>query len=412
MSEDAQINQEFWLNYKISRDQLIHLFEVKGYDETIQMIANQIKHCFPYIRYATTPEKIREKFHNIENYKPEWYKKNFRLVNDLTIQRVSSWIGNPSKYVPFVEGYPTTKKGSLERLVLVNKSGDYTKYNLFLDYFVEHLRLKARRSNQLESSSTWYRNHTKEIVEKCIKTYGYVDMTMIRETVYCSYYECTEFRVTHLCGFIDLWGSRRILDFSAGRGARLTSAISRRDVIDEYVGIDPDPNVHPVYQEILRFILGENSDHLRKFRMIQAPFEDVPIEKIDPTGDKFDLVFTSPPYFDLEVYNNHPDQSIERYPTFNKWLQGFLYPSLEKAWALLKSGGYLAIAINDPAPLPQDQIIEQQTPKYLKQFLQKCKSFPDSDWLGVIGYAGIENGTLKSVQPVWVFQKSEPVKKN
>lgn len=406
--EEDQKNKLFWINYTISRDEIIWSFETYGYEETIQMIADKIKHKFPYIRYSMTPESVLQKFNNIINYKPEWYSKNFRLSDTSDVCIRSTFSGKrPIKYVPYIEGTPTSKKHGLpERLVLVNRSGDYTKYNLFLDYFAEHIRIKARRSNQLESTATWYRNHIKEIIEKCIKTYGQISMPLIRETLYRSYYECTEFRVTHICGFIDLWKSKRILDFSAGRGARLIGAISRKDTIDEYVGIDPDPEVHLAYKEILKFTLGENSDDLKKFRMIQGPFEDVPINQIDPTSEKFDLVFTSPPYFDLEIYTNHLDQSIEKYPTLSEWLEGFLYPAITKAWELLKPNGYMAIAINDPAPAEMENGLKPNN-KYLSSFLQKCASFVDSDWLGVIGYAGLDNEKLTSVQPVWVFQKND-----
>jgi DNA modification methylase len=40
---------------------------------------------------------------------------------------------------------------------------------------------------------------------------------------------------------------------------------------------------------------------------------------------KCDLVLTSPPYFDLEVYTHEPTQSITKTPTYQDWADGFLH---------------------------------------------------------------------------------------
>ena len=39
---------------------------------------------------------------------------------------------------------------------------------------------------------------------------------------------------------------------------------------------------------------------------------------------KFDMCLTSPPYFDLEVYSHEDTQSIEKYQTYENWLNNFI----------------------------------------------------------------------------------------
>lgn len=64
-----------------------------------------------------------------------------------------------------------------------------------------------------------------------------------------------------------------------------------------------------------------------------------------PSG-KFDLVFTSPPYFDREKYFNEPTQSWIRFPTRNLWLQGFLRQTIRNAHTRLKDEGKLILNVN------------------------------------------------------------------
>lgn len=54
--------------------------------------------------------------------------------------------------------------------------------------------------------------------------------------------------------------------------------------------------------------------------MIDAPFESA--EAI-LEGREFDLIFTSPPYFDLEVFTTEGEQSIITHSTFDKWMVHF-----------------------------------------------------------------------------------------
>ncbi len=62
---------------------------------------------------------------------------------------------------------------------------------------------------------------------------------------------------------------------------------------------------------------------------------------------RFDFVFTSPPYFDVERYSEEDTQSWQRYSDIESWLGGFLFPSLKKSWGSLEEGGRIAINITD-----------------------------------------------------------------
>jgi hypothetical protein len=66
-------------------------------------------------------------------------------------------------------------------------------------------------------------------------------------------------------------------------------------------------------------------------------FEEGPIRE----DEVFDLVLTSPQFFDLESDPSESRQSHSGYPTLAGWLEGFLFPSMAKAWSKLVPGGHM-----------------------------------------------------------------------
>lgn len=76
-----------------------------------------------------------------------------------------------------------------------------------------------------------------------------------------------------------------------------------------------------------------------RFEIIYAPFEEAQL----PPGETFDLVFTSPPFFDFEIYSKQPGQSVARYPKLEEWLVNFLFASVRKVLLLSRTRNYSRI---------------------------------------------------------------------
>lgn len=60
-----------------------------------------------------------------------------------------------------------------------------------------------------------------------------------------------------------------------------------------------------------------------------------------------DLVFTSPPFFSKERYFDEPGQCWKDYPKLELWTDNYVIPTLQKAYDCLKTGGTLAINIDN-----------------------------------------------------------------
>jgi hypothetical protein len=122
-----------------------------------------------------------------------------------------------------------------------------------------------------------------------------------------------------------------VLDFSAGWGGRCLAAAA---LGIPYVGIDANTNLEQPYRAMLHD-LEPGADITMIFK---------PSESVDFSRFKYDLVFTSPPYFMIEGYEKMP-----AYASKAAFLDVFFRPVVEKAWASLAVGGHLAL--NMPAEM-------------------------------------------------------------
>lgn len=140
-------------------------------------------------------------------------------------------------------------------------------------------------------------------------------------------------------------GSKTILDFSMGWGDRLSGAFAS-ETVEHYVGIDPRKENHPIYEQQRDFYTKHTSffEKTTKTNFHQSPAEDFDYSEYH---DYFDLVFTSPPYFNVERYGDDDTQSWVRYKSIDAWNEHFLHKALEKIIPTLKKGGKMAINIAD-----------------------------------------------------------------
>lgn len=104
--------------------------------------------------------------------------------------------------------------------------------------------------------------------------------------------------------------------------------------VTRYVGIDVIPSVC----DQTRSIYQAKYPHAN-IEILCQPSEDVYRSKIKTKyRSKFDLVFFSPPYFQLELYPGN-EQSTTRYLTYSSWLEGYWRPTAKLCGYVLKKHG-------------------------------------------------------------------------
>lgn len=222
---------------------------------------------------------------------------------------------------------------------------DFNRDERFLrmtDFFVEDCRVECNFSDMI-SPKEYFNLNRESIISNIGQTPSYKEFD---EYMYNSgLIQCSLFNNIVCTSVLKHFQPKRWLDPSAGWGDRLISAINYGKC--EYRATDPNECLHPKYQKIIDTFAEEKEIEdergLRpKYKITQEGFEEAQIE-----ANYYDLVFTSPPFFDLEKYSNSPDQSHIRYSTLEEWMDGFMYPFLIKAVASLTKGGHLCLYVED-----------------------------------------------------------------
>lgn len=253
-------------------------------------------------------------------------------------------------------------------IILENKSK--IRVGKLSDFFQEQHRMDAKRYDEEYSPyQYWENNKEKNLSRKDIKVK-----------------ECTGFPATIMCAIIKLFKPKHILDFSSGWGDRLIGTMTFDTSIKTYTGIDPNKVLHKGYKKMLKYLLPKSSHN--KYQMINGCAE----ETIKTLNQNFDLVFTSPPYFDIESYSNHKDQSIQKFQTFEKWYQHFLLESVKQSVDKLESNGILAININNT----KDYNI-------IDKLIEDVKNLEIMEFLGII-YFGNPKCKTTIYQPILIWK--------
>jgi len=131
---------------------------------------------------------------------------------------------------------------------------------------------------------------------------------------------------------IEMTGKLRgtLFDPCAGWGGRMLGTAAAGW---DYYACEPNPDTWNNLQRMIAFIKSPTVVSI-------AP---VPVEVYDIGAlRKVDIVLTSPPYFNLEVYNKSPQQSYNAHNTYDGWRDGWLVPLIDRCLDVLQPDGISA----------------------------------------------------------------------
>jgi len=130
----------------------------------------------------------------------------------------------------------------------------------------------------------------------------------------------------HLAKMIcDFYNPKRVLDPCSGWGGRLLGTTSSGI---EYVGFETNNETYKNLLSLVSFLGLENLVTLYNVGSETMEF-----------NNEFDLVITSPPYFDLEIYSNSYSQSENMFSSYEDWLNKWLKLIIEKSLIALRNNG-------------------------------------------------------------------------
>ena len=240
-----------------------------------------------------------------------------------------------------------------------------------------------------------------------------------REAFRLGAYVATQFKPKVAKYMYDRFNAKTILDSSCGWGDRLAGFYTSDAEV--YVGCDPNPVVWETYIEQCMFyekILGSSPKLTRRENyFIVKGYKEVIIfcegseHVVWPYLD-YDLAFTSPPYFGTEKYAqgvNEEKQSWFKYPTHEKWLNDYLFKTLNNINNVIAETGVIAINIMDVKMNNKRYHICDPMTKYMGSLdmpLQevigmKMKQRPRNEEGG-----GVDHMQDCLVEPIWVYSSS------
>ena len=126
-----------------------------------------------------------------------------------------------------------------------------------------------------------------------------------------------------------------LFDPCAGWGGRMLGTVAANWY---YIGCEPNTTTYNHLLEIVEF-LGI-SDFVTLYNV---PYEDLDLSTIG----KVDIVLTSPPYFDLELYTNDTSQSYLKHSTYDDWLENWYLKMIEENAKILVDGGLSCYNVMD-----------------------------------------------------------------
>lgn len=204
-----------------------------------------------------------------------------------------------------------------------------------LDYFFLHHRIKAKTRRHVSFHNSLKDAALMNYINGKIQKIRGVNTTRLNKTellrtrysLFQLYYgSINQFRPTEAKRlYCTLKPKVGVLDFSAGWGGRCLGAMAYGI---PYVGIDANKNMKSSYKRMI-----ETLEPGAKVQMVFQPSETVDFSKF-----KYDLIFTSPPYFMMEEYEKMP-----QYGSKDAFIEKFFRPVVESAWKHLKSPGYMAL---------------------------------------------------------------------
>jgi tRNA1(Val) A37 N6-methylase TrmN6 len=134
----------------------------------------------------------------------------------------------------------------------------------------------------------------------------------------------------------------KMLDPCAGYSSRLVGFLGQ-GYSGSYCGIEPCTKTFEGLRNTFEVLKGMDM-YKHEANIINGCAEDA-IDNLEK--NYFDLIFTSPPYFDLEKYSDEKTQSYIKYPTYDLWKNCFLSELIHKCYNVLKPGGVFLLNIGN-----------------------------------------------------------------
>lgn len=293
--------------------------------------------------------------------------------------------------------YPLSLNGKFIRIF--SDLEKWLKVDQLSSYISGKVRTMSRVKEYKYDQWTLWHEHAGILVEDA---YRYRGNPVTRESMHTSMRyisrQAGPFRTTVARCIYKYFSAKNVLDTSSGWGERMIGAASIPGL--RYTGVDPNTKLVSCYH---RFYSNLPPDQMKdeRIKMICSPIQSAG-KALEHRGP-FDIVFTSPPFFDREIYSDESTQSISGTSTVDEWLQSFMFPMIDICNTLMAPAGYFVISINDYA--------YHMKPRH--RYCEKILDYMCNNgfkYLGCLPFSGFRKSLKKhhkqgTPQPCWVLKR-------
>ena len=223
------------------------------------------------------------------------------------------------------------------------KSNSYPRCNMLTDYYTEEIRMKAHVNGHKSPYEVWNNDKQRDKIIDMVKKSGKKPTAKnLREGIYKTVPECSNFKITTAQEMYLFFEAKVVFDPFGGWGDRMIGAAAAG--VQQYCCTDINQDLIVGYNKM--------ANMLREHSKTQIGYRFMPIErysvnefKSDFGSEAPDCIFTSPPFFNYEIYSDN-GKSGSGQESYNKWRDTWFYPVIDRVWGMLKPEGYFAIHLS------------------------------------------------------------------
>lgn len=186
------------------------------------------------------------------------------------------------------------------------------------------------KNNKGKSFSTnWNSSNLEKVLRWNRKSHSTPYLSEIRRGIYfCTGLTKNTMYRPHLAKIIvSNFDGDVVLDPCMGWGGRLLGTVAAGK---KYIGFDPNKETFNNLKRLVKFLNIED----------RVELYNVGAEYIqDHISESVDIILTSPPYFNLEIYSESPTQSENQFINYDEWLKNWLEPVILNCLSLLNKNG-------------------------------------------------------------------------
>ena len=195
-------------------------------------------------------------------------------------------------------------------------------------FFPNFFDIENKDGNSFKS--LWKADKLEKVLRWNRKSHSTPYLSELRRGIYFNYKlaKSTMYRPQMAKMVVTNLGAKRVLDPCAGWGGRMLGSVAAGA---EYVAFEPNSETYEGLLKLIKLLGIEDKVRIIKDSALEMDKYDI---------GEFDLILTSPPYFDLEVYSHEDTQSIKGCDTYSMWVNNFLKPLIELSTSHMKQNGW------------------------------------------------------------------------